>query len=50
MGSGTVGIACVNTNREFIGFELMVSYYEMAKERIEQAKKDKLTQLVEVAT
>lgn len=43
MGSGTVGIACANTNREFIGFELMKSYFEIAKERIEQAKTAKET-------
>ena len=43
MGSGTVGIACVNTNREFIGFELMHSYFEIAKARIEQAQTAKET-------
>ncbi len=41
MGSGTVGIACVNTGREFIGFEIMTSYFEIAKERIKQAKREK---------
>ena len=34
MGSGTTGIACINTNRNFIGMELDVSYFEVAKGRI----------------
>jgi site-specific DNA-methyltransferase (adenine-specific) len=35
MGSGTTGVACVNTNRNFIGIEREEKYYEIAKERIE---------------
>ena len=35
MGSGTTGIACLNTNRHFIGMELDEDYFNMAKERIE---------------
>ena len=35
MGSGTTGIACVNTNRNFIGIEIDDKYFEIAKERIE---------------
>jgi site-specific DNA-methyltransferase (adenine-specific) len=35
MGSGSTGIACVNTNREFIGIELDENYFNIAKERIE---------------
>lgn len=34
MGSGTTGVACVNTNRKFIGIELDESYFKIAKERI----------------
>jgi DNA modification methylase len=34
MGSGTTGVACVNTNRKFIGIELDETYYNLAKERI----------------
>ena len=34
MGSGTTGVACVNTNRNFIGIELDDKYFEIAKERI----------------
>jgi len=35
MGSGTTGVACVNTKRNFIGIELDDKYFEIAKERIE---------------
>lgn len=35
MGSGTTGIACKNTNRNFIGIELNETYFNQAKERIE---------------
>ena len=35
MGSGSTGIACLNTNRKFIGIELDEKYFEMAKDRIE---------------
>lgn len=34
MGSGSTGIACLNTNRKFIGIELDDKYYEVAKQRI----------------
>ena len=35
MGSGTCGVACVNTNRKFIGIEKDEKYFQLAKERIE---------------
>lgn len=35
MGSGSTGVACVNTNRSFIGIEQDDKYFEIAKERIE---------------
>ena len=38
MGSGSTGVACVNTNRNFIGIELDEKYFNIAKERIEQAE------------
>lgn len=47
MGSGSTGVACVNTNRNFIGFELTERYFEIAKERIEkvvQAKDEQKTE------
>ena len=34
MGSGTTAIACINTNRNYIGFELDKHYCEIANERI----------------
>ena len=36
MGSGSTGVACVNTNRKFIGIELDDNYFEIAKNRIEE--------------
>lgn len=34
MGSGSTGVACMNTNRRFIGFELDTDYFNTAKERM----------------
>jgi len=34
IGSGTTAVACINTNRNYIGFELNKEYYELAKNRI----------------
>lgn len=36
MGSGTTGVACMNTGRNFIGIEQDEKYFNIAKERIEQ--------------
>lgn len=36
MGSGSTGVACVNTNRKFIGIELDKKYFNIAKERISE--------------
>lgn len=41
MGSGSTGVACVNTNRNFIGMELDQQYFEIAKKRIEEAERSK---------
>lgn len=38
MGSGTTGIACINSERNFIGIELEKDYFELAKSRIEDAR------------
>lgn len=38
MGSGSTGVACVNTNRNFIGIELDNKYFEIAEKRIKEAK------------
>ena len=37
MGSGSTGVACMNTNRRFIGIEIDEKYFNIAKERIEKA-------------
>ena len=36
MGSGSTGVACKHTNRNFIGIELDDNYFEIAKKRIEE--------------
>lgn len=36
MGSGSTGVACMNTNRNFIGIELEEKYFKIAKERINE--------------
>ena len=41
MGSGSTGVACVNTNRNFIGIELDEQYFKTAKSRIEFAISEK---------
>ena len=41
-GSGTTGVACVNTNRNFIGIERDEGYFNIAKKRIEDAQNEKL--------
>lgn len=37
MGSGTTGVACKQTNRNFIGIELDEDYFKIAKKRIDEA-------------
>lgn len=39
MGSGSTGVACKNTNRNFIGIEMDETYFNIAKTRIEEAKR-----------
>lgn len=41
MGSGTTGVACINTGRKFIGMELDDNYFNIAKTRIENAIREK---------
>ena len=36
MGSGSTGVACINTNRNFIGYELDEKYFEIAEKRINE--------------
>lgn len=40
MGSGTTGVACIKTNRSFIGIEVDENYFNIAKKRIEEETKD----------
>lgn len=37
MGSGTTGVACANTGRNFIGMEMDAGYFEIARGRISSA-------------
>lgn len=45
MGSGTTCVACINTSRNYIGFELEDKYFKIAEERIEKAKTNKQEKL-----
>lgn len=47
MGSGTTGVACVQTGRNFIGCEISEDYFNIAKKRIEQAQAQLLLPFVE---
>lgn len=40
MGIGSTGVACIETNRNFIGIELDDNYFLIAEDRIEDAQKD----------
>ena len=40
MGSGSTCVACINTNRQFIGIELDKNYFEIAEKRIKEADKN----------
>ena len=42
MGSGTTGVACVNTGRDFIGIEMDQAYFEIAEARIHDAELERL--------
>jgi DNA modification methylase len=38
MGSGSTGVAAVNTDRDFIGIELDAKYFKIAEERVKAAQ------------
>ncbi len=42
MGSGTTAVACINTNRNYIGFELLEEYCKIAEKRISEATSNQL--------
>ena len=41
LGSGTTAIACLNLNREFVGFELDEKYFDIAQKRIADAEAER---------
>ena len=43
MGSGSTGVAALNTNRKFIGIELDENYFNIAKQRIEEAENNQIS-------
>lgn len=45
MGSGTTGVACVNTGRKFVGIEIDEGFYKIAQERIAKAQALKAQEL-----
>ncbi len=48
MGSGSTGVACVNTERDFIGIEKDEKYFAIAEDRITKAVKELETKVVDV--
>ena len=42
MGSGTTAVACINTNRNYIGFELLEEYCKIAEKRISETTSNQL--------
>lgn len=41
MGSGSTAVACVNTGRNFIGYETDAGYCEIARQRVAEAQSEK---------
>lgn len=46
MGSGSTGVACVNTGRDFIGIELNEEYFNIAENRINEAFENRINSLL----
>ena len=40
MGSGSTGVACVETDRDFIGMEMNQHYFDVAQRRIEKSQEE----------
>lgn len=49
MGSGSTGVACVNTGRDFIGIEKDETYFDIAQKRIAEAEKERELSLIKNA-
>ena len=49
MGSGTTGVACVNTGRHFVGIELLQEYFDIAETRIGRAQTEMVQGKLEIA-
>lgn len=45
MGSGSTGVACVNTKRQFIGIELNEEYFNIAQQRVKSAEIEMMSRL-----
>ena len=45
MGTGTVGVVCKNTNRNFIGIEMLPKYFHIAEKRINEITENKILTL-----
>ena len=43
LGSGSTCVACVNTNRHYIGFELDEQYFQIACQRLDEAEQAVMT-------
>ncbi|PIE98635.1 MAG: site-specific DNA-methyltransferase [Treponema sp.] len=48
MGSASTGLACLNTGRKFIGFEIDDEYFNISKTRLKEAVKDKQEELFDI--
>jgi DNA modification methylase len=52
LGSGTTAVACVETNRRYIGFEINPEYYQIAVDRLnglsQQEKRDKQNGVISI--
>ena len=46
MGSGTTGVACLNTNRNFIGIELESSYFDICKRRLYEVNGERAEEII----
>lgn len=47
MGSGSTGVACINTDRNFYGIELEQKYFDIANERLSKVEKEQETNILD---